>query len=91
MEENLLDSVLVTFCTVPNSMVHALTNFEETRPEDKSEIPMPSETPKMGSTEVIVQVSMFFLLSRLLYNEAADKLLCCNFCAAKSAEALDGE
>jgi hypothetical protein len=51
---------------------------------------MPPETSKVGSTEVIAQVSVF-LPSRSLSNEAADKLLCCNFCTTKPAEALDGE
>ena len=51
---------------------------------------MPSETSKIDSTELILQVSMF-LPSRLSSNETADKLFCCNFCAAKSAEAFDGE
>ena len=44
----------------------------------------------MGSTEVIVQVRMF-LPSRLLSDEATDKLFCRNFCPAKPTEALDGE
>ena len=53
---------------------------------------MPPETSKMGSTEVIAQVSVF-LPSHLLSNEGtlADKFFCCNFCATKSAETLNGE
>lgn len=51
---------------------------------------MPPETSKMGSTEVIAQVSLF-LPSRLLSNEGTDKFFCCNFRTTKSAEALDGE
>ena len=50
----------------------------------------PSETSKVGSTEVIAQVSVF-LPSRLLSNEGTDKFFCCNFCTTKSTEALDGE
>ena len=51
---------------------------------------MPPETSKVGSTEVIDQVSVFSP-SHMLPNEAADKLLRCNFCASQSAEILDGE
>jgi hypothetical protein len=73
--------------------VHTLTDFLETRVDDKSEttpMTMPPETSKMGSTEVIAQVSVF-LPSRLLSNKGTDKFFCCNFCTTKSAEALDGE
>ena len=44
--------------------VHALTDFKETRVDDKSEtlaMTMPPETSKVGSTEVIAQVSVFLL------------------------------
>ena len=51
---------------------------------------IPPETSKIGSTEVIAQVSVF-LLSRLLTNDGTDKLFCCNFCTTKFAEALDGK
>jgi hypothetical protein len=51
---------------------------------------MPPETSKMGSTEVIAQVSVF-LLSHLLSDEGTDKFFCCNFCITKFAEVFDGE